>query len=122
MPRPTRTDTDKNAALALGARIKKAGRASKLSQRQLATELPMSQAHLSRVEAGDHTPPSDDVLLRIAEVLELDPRELLRAARRPAAGETFEKLVLDRLDALTETIGELHAAIARIEQNQSENQ
>jgi transcriptional regulator with XRE-family HTH domain len=76
----------------------------------------MSQAHLSRIELGDHAPPSDAVLLRIAEVLALDPRELLRAAGRQAAGVTFEALVLARLDQLGTDLDELREAVKRIEQ------
>lgn len=106
---------DKTSARALGSLIREGRRKQKLSQRQLAAELPMSQANLSRVELGDHAPPSDAVLLRIAEVLELDPRALLRAAGRQAAGVTFEAVVLDRLDMLQAGLDELRTAVARIE-------
>lgn len=107
---------DKTPARTLGSLIREGRRKKKLSQRQLAAALPMSQTNLSRVELGDHAPPSDGVLLRIAEVLELDPRELLRAAGRQAAGATFETIVLDRLDGLSAGLDELRQAVARIEQ------
>ncbi len=107
---------DKTPARTLGSLIREGRRKRKLSQRELAAELPMSQTNLSRVELGDHAPPSDAVLLRIAEVLELDPRELLRAAGRQAAGATFEAIVLDRLDSLSTDLEELRQAVARIEQ------
>lgn len=110
------TKADKTPARTLGSLIREGRRKKKLSQRQLAAELPMSQTNLSRVELGDHAPPSDAVLLRIAEVLELDPRELLRAAGRQAAGATFEAIVLDRLDNLSAGLDELRQAVARIEQ------
>lgn len=116
MSRSDERGTDKTSARALGSLIRDGRRAKKLSQRQLAAELPMSQTHLSRIELGDQPPPSDEVLLSIAEVLELDPRELLRAAGRQAAGTTFEAVVLDRLEQLTATIDELVKAIARVEQ------
>jgi transcriptional regulator with XRE-family HTH domain len=116
MPRPDQSKTDKTPARTLGAIIREGRRRKKLSQRQLAAELPMSQANLSRVELGDHAPPSDGVLLRIAAVLEVDPRELLRAAGRQAAGATFEALVLDRFDKLSTDMNELREAVSRIEQ------
>jgi transcriptional regulator with XRE-family HTH domain len=77
----------------------------------------MSQGHLSRLELGEHAPPSDEVLLRVAKVLELDPRELLRAAGRQAAGATFEEIVLDRLDTLTASVEKLRQAVERIERS-----
>lgn len=119
MPRSGERKPDKTPARALGSLIRDGRRAKKLSQRQLAAELPMSQTQLSRIELGDQPPPSDEVLLRIAGVLELDPRELLRVAGRQAAGATFETVVLDRLDRLTATIGELGEAIRRVEQTLS---
>jgi transcriptional regulator with XRE-family HTH domain len=106
-----------DSARVLGALIRDGRRQKKLSQRQLASALPMSQAHLSRIELGSHTnPPSDDVLLRIARVLELDPRELLRAAGRQAAGVTFETMALERLDRLTRAVIELREVVGRLEQ------
>lgn len=116
MPPSRQPKPDKAPARTLGAIIREGRRRQKLSQRQLAAELPMSQAHLSRIELGDHAPPSDAVLLRIAEVLETDPRELLRAAGRQAAGATFETLVLDQLTTLNTRLNDLTAAIERIEQ------
>jgi transcriptional regulator with XRE-family HTH domain len=116
MPRSDQRKPDKTPARALGSLIREGRRAKKLSQRQLAAELPMSQTHLSRIELGDQAPPSDQMLLRIAETLELDPRELLRAAGRQAAGATFEAVVLDRLDRLTGAVSELRDAIGRVEQ------
>lgn len=116
MSRSGERKPDKTPARALGSLIRDGRRAKKLSQRQLAAELPMSQTQLSRIELGDQPPPSDEVLLGIATALELDPRELLRVAGRQAAGATFETVVLDRLDRLTATIGELGEAIGRVEQ------
>jgi transcriptional regulator with XRE-family HTH domain len=105
-----------DSARVLGALIRVGRRRKKLSQRQLASALPMSQAHLSRIELGSHTnPPSDDVLIRIARVLELDPRELLRAAGRQAAGPTFEAIALERLDQLIRAVVELQEVVARLE-------
>jgi transcriptional regulator with XRE-family HTH domain len=113
MPAPRQPE--KASARALGSLIRDGRRKAKLSQRQLAAELPMSQAHLSRIELGDHAPPSDAVLLRIAEVLTIDPRELLRAAGRQAAGVTFEAIVLDRLDQLARGLDDLRSTVERIE-------
>jgi transcriptional regulator with XRE-family HTH domain len=117
MARQARPDSDHETATDLGGRIRQGRRAKQLSQRALAASLDMSQGHLSRLELGEHAPPSDEVLLRIAKELELDPRELLRAAGRQAAGATFEAIVLDRLDALTASVEELRLAVERIERS-----
>lgn len=102
--------------MALGSAIRQGRRAKKLSQRQLSERIDLSQAHLSRLEAGEHAPPNDDVIIRMAHALDTDPRVLLRAAGRQAAGDTFEELVLDRLDALSASVEQLRVAVARIEQ------
>jgi transcriptional regulator with XRE-family HTH domain len=109
-------DAEDHRALTLGALIRRARKDKKLSQKKLAAKLSMSQGHLSRIEAGEHAPPSDDMLIRMAEVLGLDPRVLLRAAGRHAAGTTFEQLVLDRLDALKEAVDGLSDRLAQQEQ------
>jgi transcriptional regulator with XRE-family HTH domain len=103
-------------ARVFGALIREARRRKKLSQRQLADQLPMSQANLSRIELGDHAPPSDALLEHLANILGIDPQELLRAAGRQPVGETFEALVLDKLDELRTGFGELRESIEHIEQ------
>lgn len=73
----------------------------------------MSAGHLSRIETGDYGPPSDEVIERIADVLEADQLELLRIAGREAAGsDAFERRVLDELAAIRSSLERLEGAVA----------
>lgn len=60
----------------------------------------MSPGNLSRLENGVHGPPSDEVILKLAEVLDADADELLRVAGRDAGGASFERQVLSELRSL----------------------
>lgn len=71
----------------------------------------MSAANLSRIETGDYGPPSDEVIERLATVLEADPLELLRLAGREAGSAAFETRVLDELAAIRSGLARLEAAI-----------
>lgn len=73
----------------------------------------MSAGHLSRIETGDYGPPSDEVIERIADVLEADQLELLRIAGREAAGsDAFERRVLEELAAIRSSLERLEGAVA----------
>lgn len=75
-------------AAALGARIRQLRRHAHLTQRDLASRIPMSAGNLSRIENGDQGPPSDEVIYGIATALGVDAEELLALAGRrldPAA-------------------------------------
>jgi transcriptional regulator with XRE-family HTH domain len=104
--------------LALGALVRKRRRERRLTLNQLALRVPMSASNLSRIELGSQGPPADEIIERIGEALEADPSELLRAAGRYATGQTFEAMVLARLDALGRDmrqvkgdVGEVKAAV-----------
>jgi transcriptional regulator with XRE-family HTH domain len=96
MPPPGKKDSKE--ALQVGALIKRARRRKKLTQDTLGKHLNLSQPHVSRIENGDFSIASNEVLVRAAKFLQIDPRDLLRAAGRSPAGATFEELTLDRLD------------------------
>jgi transcriptional regulator with XRE-family HTH domain len=100
-------------ARSFGERIRSLRRAAKLNQRELAERLPMSAGNLSRIETGDYGPPSDEVIGRLAEVLEADPLELLRVAGREASGKVFEQRVLAELAAIRSGLERLEAAVAQ---------
>ena len=112
---PARRQSDAQPALRLGALIKQGRRRKRLKQETLASQLNMSQPHLSRIELGRHAPPSDEIIVRAAKLLDIDPRELLRAAGRQAAGATFEEITLDRLDEITSRLDDLQAAIDSVQ-------
>lgn len=87
-------------AHAFGARIRALRRTRQLTQRQVAQALPMSPGNLSRLENGEHGPPSDEVIVQLAEVLEADASELFRLAGRDVGGDSFERQVLSELQRL----------------------
>ena len=65
----------------LGRRIKRERLDRGMTQRALAGEVGVGTPHISKIEAGRESP-SDDLLRKIAEVLDCDFDELLLAARR----------------------------------------
>lgn len=72
----------------------------------------MSADNLSRTETGDYGPPADEVIERLAEVLEADPLELLRVAGWEASGDTFEARVLSELKAIRSGLERLEEAVS----------
>ena len=91
-------------AHAFGARVRTIRRAKKLTQRQLAEHIPMSPGNLSRLENGEHGPPSDEVIAKVAEALDTDAAELFRLAGRDIGGNSFERQVLSELQRLRREI------------------
>lgn len=65
-----------------GNKIKDARKSRGLSQRQLAEQVNIDYSYLSKIERGKVDPPSEKVLLDIAEVLEIDNDELLYLAEK----------------------------------------
>ncbi|HYM46637.1 MAG TPA: helix-turn-helix transcriptional regulator [Solirubrobacteraceae bacterium] len=98
-------------AHAFGERIRGLRRAKKLKQREVAELLPMSPGHLSRIETGDYGPPSDEVIERLAEVLEADTLELLRIAGRETGSDAFQQRVLAELAEIRTDIARLERAV-----------
>lgn len=95
-----RPESEAERAHAFGARIRALRRSRKLTQRQVAEQLPMSPGNLSRLENGEHGPPSDEVIVKLADVLDADSDELLRLAGRDIGGASFERQVLRELQGL----------------------
>lgn len=65
----------------IGARIRRHRLDAGMTQRDLATRASVGVPHISKVES-DRESPSDELLRRLASVFEVDPDELLLAARR----------------------------------------
>jgi HTH-type transcriptional regulator, competence development regulator len=84
-------------ARAFGERVRSLRRERKITQRELAEQIPMSSGHLSRIETGDYGPPSDEVIERLAEVLATDRIELLRLAGRDPGRRGLEEEILSEL-------------------------
>jgi transcriptional regulator with XRE-family HTH domain len=106
-----RPDSQAQRAHAFGERIRSLRRAQKLKQREVAEQLPMSPGHLSRIETGDYGPPSDEVIERLAEVLDADRLELMRIAGREAGSSAFEQRVLGELAAIRSGLDRLAASV-----------
>jgi transcriptional regulator with XRE-family HTH domain len=107
-----RPESEVERAHAFGARIRALRRKRKLTQRQVAEQLPMSPGNLSRLENGEHGPPSDEVIAKLADILEADADELMRLAGRDIGGASFERQVLRELQALRRDMREVKAAVA----------
>lgn len=104
---------EESRALALGALVRKLRRERGYTLNQLAEQIPMSASNLSRLELGSQGPPADEVIERIAALLEADADELLRAAGRSAGGQSFEEAVLDKLDSIGQDVREVKNALDR---------
>jgi transcriptional regulator with XRE-family HTH domain len=107
-----RTEADR--ALVFGALVRKLRRDGRLTLDQLAERVPMSASNLSRIELGGQGPPADEVIERIADALNTNPAELLRAAGRMTSGKSFEEAVLARLDAIGRDVREVKQAISSL--------
>ena len=110
MPSP-RGQREAGRALALGALLRKLRRERGYTLEQLAHRIPMSASNLSRVELGSQGPPGDEVIERMAKALDADLAELLRAAGRAGSDESFERAVLERLDAIGRDVREVRNAV-----------
>src|SRR5262249_20681600 len=97
---PSRPDSQAGRAAAFGARIRQLRRARKLSQREAARKILMTQPNLSRLENGLQGPPDDETILRLATAFDGDVDELMALAGRRGSGEDFETRVLEELAAL----------------------
>lgn len=95
-----RPESQVERAHAFGARLRAIRRAKKLTQRQVAQHIPMSPGNLSRLENGEHGPPADEVIAKLADVLDADAGELFRLAGRDVGGASFERQVLRELQRL----------------------
>jgi transcriptional regulator with XRE-family HTH domain len=98
---PTRRpESQAERAHAFGARVRSQRRAKKLTQRQVAERIPMSPGNLSRLENGEHGPPADEVISKLAAILDIDVVELFKLAGRDVGGVSFEGQVLGELERL----------------------
>lgn len=72
----------------------------------------MSPGNLSRLENGDHGPPADEVIAKLAAILDIDVAELYKLAGRDVGGVSFEAQVLSELQSLRR---EVRAGFQRLE-------
>jgi len=107
-----RPDSQAERAHAFGARVRSLRRAKKLTQRQVAERIPMSPGNLSRLENGEHGPPADEVITKLAAILDIDLAELFKLAGRDVGGASFEQQVLSELHRLRR---DMHAGFERLD-------
>jgi transcriptional regulator with XRE-family HTH domain len=103
-------------AHALGSRLRQLRRAAKLTQRQVAEQVPMSAANLSRIENGEQGPPSDEAIEQLARVLETDPADLLALIGRaplPASTDTLLREIRQLRAEVRDGFAHMHAAIQK---------
>ncbi|MGB7588688.1 MAG: helix-turn-helix transcriptional regulator [Solirubrobacterales bacterium] len=100
-------------ALALGALVRKLRRERGYTLNELAERIPMSASNLSRLELGSQGPPADESIERIAAALDAPAAELLQAAGRSTGGQSFEEVVLSKLDAISRDVREVRDAVTR---------
>jgi transcriptional regulator with XRE-family HTH domain len=60
----------------------------------------MSPGNLSRLENGEHGPPADEVITKLASILDIDLAGLFKLAGRDVGGTSFEQQVLSELQRL----------------------
>ena len=60
-----------------GRKLRELRKAAGLTQRQLAHQVGVNFSYLSKIESGTMPPPSEQVIIRLAEVLNADRDELL---------------------------------------------
>jgi transcriptional regulator with XRE-family HTH domain len=108
-----RPESQAERAHAFGARVRSARRTKKLTQRQVAEGIPMSPGNLSRLENGDHGPPADEVIAKLAAILDIDIAELYKLAGRDVGGASFEAQVLSELQNLRR---EMRAGFKRLDE------
>ena len=113
-----RPESQAERAHAFGARVRSLRRAKKLTQRQVAAGIPMSPGNLSRLENGEHGPPADEVITKLATILDIDAGELFKLAGRDVGGASFEQQVLSELHRLRHdmraSFDRLDAAVAAL--------
>lgn len=77
----------------------------------------MSPGNLSRLENGDHGPPADEVIAKLAAILDIDVAELYKLAGRDVGGASFEAQVLSELQSLRR---EMRAGFKQLDQAMGE--
>lgn len=107
--------------MTFGERIRELRKGKNLSQRDLATEVKVSFTYISKIENekldfGDY--PSEDLILKLAKVLDADADELLILAKK--VPENVKKRVMQRPDAFRKLASLDDEALDRLLENLDE--
>lgn len=68
-----------------GSFIRRQREAKEIGLREMAKKIDVSATYLSKVERDEFSPPTEDKVKKIAEIIECDPDELLALAGRVAS-------------------------------------
>ena len=71
-----------------GAYIRSVREERKVGLREMARKIGVSPTYVSKVERDDFAPPAEDKVCKIAEILEMDPDELLSRAGKVSSDLT----------------------------------
>jgi transcriptional regulator with XRE-family HTH domain len=112
-PKGNRDKRERGRAAAFGAQLRGLRRERGWTLAELAGKIPMSASNLSRLELGKQSPPATEEIESIAAVLGADAHDLLRAAGRTASRQSFEEIVIEKLDALNREVKAIGKAIVR---------
>ena len=107
--------------MTFGERIRELRKGKNLSQRDLATEVKVSFTYISKIENekldfGDY--PSEELILKLAKVLDADADELLILAKK--VPENVKKRVMQRPDAFRKLASLDDEALDRLLENLDE--
>jgi len=72
--------------MSFGIRLRQLRLERKINQRLLAAQVGVDFTYLSKIENGRMPPPSEDVIVKLAEALQTDADELLRLAQKVPHG------------------------------------
>lgn len=79
-----------------GERLRNLRKQQKVTQRQLAALVGIDFTYISKIESGTMDPPAEDKIIRMAEVLRVEPEELILAAKKVPT--TFQRLITENSD------------------------
>jgi transcriptional regulator with XRE-family HTH domain len=85
--------------MTFGERLRELRKAKGLYQKELADKVGVDFTYLSRLENDRRRPPKENTISALAEVLEVDPDELLALAKRIPA-DLADKLGLETIQML----------------------
>lgn len=79
-----------------GGMLRSLRKQHKITQRQLAALVGIDYTYISKIESGTMDPPAEDKIIRMAELLHVDPEELILTAKKVPS--TFQKLITENSD------------------------
>src|SRR5699024_9143753 len=76
-----------------GEYLRQLRKEKKVTQRRLAKLVGIDFTYISKIENGSMNPPAEDKIIRIAEVLDVEPDKLILAAKRVPS--SYKKMIVE---------------------------